>query len=52
MTEPKVIDVDRLNGDVVVSFEDGVIALYSATLLRELLPQAQIFPAPDEEAED
>ena len=52
MIEPKVTNVDRMNGDVVVSFDDGVIALYSAALLRELLPQAQVFPEADEESED
>lgn len=52
MTEPKVINVDRMDGAVVVSFDDGVIALYSAALLRELLPQAQVFPEADEEPED
>ncbi len=52
MTEPKVINVDRMDGHVVVSFEDGVIALYSSTLLRELLPRAQVFPEVEDEPED
>ena len=52
MIEPKVTNVDRMNGDVVVSFDDGVIALYSAALLRELLPQAQVLPEADEGSED
>ena len=45
------MDVDRMNGDVIVSFDDGVIALYSAALLRQMLGQAQVFPEIDEEEE-
>lgn len=52
MMEPHVVNVDRMNGDVVVSFEDGVIALYPAALLRSILSQAQVFPEADEEPED
>lgn len=52
MHELKVINVDRMNGDVVVTFDDGVIALYSAALLREVIARAQVFPEADEEPED
>jgi hypothetical protein len=52
MDELKVINVDRMNGDVVVTFDDGIIALYSAALLREIMSRAQVFPEADEEPED
>jgi len=34
-----VVAVDRLNGDVIVTFADGKSALYSASDLYDLLPQ-------------
>ena len=48
----KVIDVDRINGDVVLTFEDGLTVLYSGALLREMIPRAQVVPPPDPEPED
>ena len=48
----KVIDVDRINGDVVLTFEDGMTVLYSYELLREMAPRAQILPPPELEPED
>jgi DUF971 family protein len=38
---PRVISSDKMDGGVVVSFDDGKTALYSASLLRAMLPQAK-----------
>jgi hypothetical protein len=39
---PRVVFAERLDGGVVVTFEDGKCALYSAALLYLQLDQAQI----------
>jgi hypothetical protein len=39
--EPRVISADRLSKGVVIMFDDGKSALYSAFLLRRTLPQAE-----------
>ena len=39
--EPRVIAVDRLNGDVIVSFSDNRDALYPASFLYNSLPLVQ-----------
>jgi len=36
-----VVEVDRLEGGVIVTFDDGKSAFYSAALLRDVLPQAK-----------
>jgi hypothetical protein len=36
----KVVDVDRLHRNVIVYFDDGKHALYTASLLRSVLNQA------------
>jgi hypothetical protein len=40
-TDPRIISADRMDGGVVISFDDGKTALYPATLLRAMLPQAK-----------
>ena len=40
--------VDTLDGGVLVEFEDGKCALYSASLLRAVLPQAVEFEVSDD----
>ena len=35
-----VVHVDRLEGDVIIEFDDGRCALYPAFLLRSMLNQA------------
>jgi hypothetical protein len=35
----RVVNVDRLNGDVIVTFENGKNAVYPAPVQYELLPQ-------------
>ena len=44
--------VDTLDGGVLVEFEDGRCALYSASLLRAVLPQAVEFEVTDDDEED
>jgi hypothetical protein len=39
-TVPLVIEAERLNGGVIIVFDDGKCAFYSATLLRTTFPQA------------
>jgi len=39
--ETSVVEVDRLEGGVIVTFDDGKSAFYSAALLRDVLPQAK-----------
>jgi hypothetical protein len=41
---PRVVCAERLCGDLVVTFEDGSAALYSAALLYAILPQAEAVP--------
>jgi hypothetical protein len=41
-----------MDGGVLVEFEDGKCALYSASLLRATLPQAVEFEVTDDDAED
>jgi hypothetical protein len=51
--EPRVTAVDRLNGDVIVSFSDNRDALYPATFLHSSLPLVQeIHDSPQEEYEN
>jgi len=38
--ECSVVDVDRLEGDLIIYFNDGERALYEASLLRSILTQA------------
>jgi hypothetical protein len=38
---PKIVSVERMDGSVVVSFEDGQTALYSAALLYEMRTRAR-----------
>jgi len=52
-TQPtsQIACVDTMDGGVLVEFEDGKCALYSASLLRATLPQAVEFEVTDD-AED
>jgi len=48
----RITYVDRLNGGVVIAFEDGRCALFSTALLYKTLAQAEELtdlPNPDEE---
>jgi hypothetical protein len=37
---PYVMQAERLNGAVVITFDDGKCAVYSAALLYAMFPQA------------
>ena len=39
--ECKIIAADMMNGAVLITFADGRLAIYSAALLRSILPLAQ-----------
>jgi len=43
----RVVSVDRLDGDVLVTFDDGKTAVYPASVLYELLPQVSEGPRND-----
>src|SRR5271154_3298758 len=43
----RVVSVDRLDGDVLVTFDDGKTAVYPASVLYELLPQVSEGPRED-----
>jgi hypothetical protein len=49
-SKPRVTFSDRLNDGIVVGFDDGTTAFYSAELLRSTLPQAQMMPSDAEDA--
>jgi hypothetical protein len=38
---PRVIYAERLNGGVIITFDDGKCALYSASLLHVTFSQAE-----------
>jgi len=38
---PHIVNVERLNGSVVIGFDNGKTALYSAALLYEILPRTR-----------
>jgi hypothetical protein len=48
-TAPRIVHAERLNGGIVIEFENGVCAVYSSELLYAHLDQAQIV---EESADD
>ena len=48
-SDPRVLSADRTDNGVVVVFDDGKCAFYSALLLHATLPQAKEIP---EDGED
>jgi len=52
-TQPssQIACVDTMDGGVLVEFEDGKCALYSAALLRDVLPQAVEFEVTEGDGE-
>lgn len=38
-TSPQIIGSDRFDHAIVVQFDDGICALFPATLLRSLIPR-------------
>jgi len=49
-SEPRVIFSDRIDCGMVIGFDDGMTAYYSAALLHAVLPQAQMMPSDSEDA--
>jgi hypothetical protein len=47
-SEPRVIFSDRIDGGIVVGFDDGKTVFYSAALLLATLPLAQMLPSDSE----
>ncbi len=43
----RVVTVDRLNGDVIVTFDGGKSAVYPANVLYALLPQVDLGSSSD-----
>ena len=39
--EPHVVSADRLDGSIIITFNDGRCAIYSSALLYATLPQAE-----------
>jgi hypothetical protein len=37
---PRIINAERLGGDLVIAFEDGKSAIYPAAMLYAIFPQA------------
>ena len=48
----QIVCVDRMHGGILLEFEDGKCALYPASLLRAVLPQAVEFEVTDDDEED
>lgn len=45
LTNNRVVHADRAGDGIVIGFEDGQSALFSADLLRSVLPRAEAIPA-------
>jgi hypothetical protein len=41
---PRVLSADRASGGVIITFDDGKCAVYSASLLHATLGQAELIP--------
>jgi hypothetical protein len=39
---PQIVSAERTKGRVVIEFDDGVCAIYSASLLVAMLPVAEV----------
>ena len=48
--QPRVIDAERLGGGIIITFEDGKTAIYSASLLDSIFSQAQEISRAEPEA--
>jgi hypothetical protein len=47
---PRVTFSDRMDGGIVVGFDDGNTAYFSAALLHDTLSQAQMMPSDSEDS--
>ena len=48
--EPRVIFSHRMDSGIVICFDDGKTANFSAALLHAALPQAQMMPSDSEDS--
>jgi hypothetical protein len=48
--EPRITFSDRMDNGVVIGFDDGKTAYYSAVLLHATLRQAQMMPSDSEDS--
>ena len=48
--ESRITFSDRIDNGIVVGFDDGKTAYYSAALLHATLPQAQMMPSDSEDS--
>jgi hypothetical protein len=42
--EPRIVDAEKLDGGVILTFQDGKTAVYSGLLLRRVFSQAKELP--------
>ena len=47
-TSPRVTNVDRLENEVLIDFEDGRTVVFSGTLLHSMIPAAIEWDTSDE----
>jgi hypothetical protein len=50
-SDRRVVDADRLDGGVIITFDDGKCAVCSAPLLYSILSDASLFVEPIEESD-
>ena len=48
--ESRITFSDRMDNGIVIGFDDGNTAYYSAALLHATLPQAQMMPSDSEDS--
>lgn len=49
---PRIVSAERLSNSVVITFDNGQCAEYSASLLHDTLPQARLLLQSSDESED
>jgi hypothetical protein len=49
-SEPRIIFSDRMDNGMVIGFDDGKTAFYSAALLHSALPKAKMMPSDTEDS--
>jgi hypothetical protein len=46
---PRIVSADKLDGDLLLSFDDGMCALFTASFLRDNLAHAKIVEDTDDD---
>ena len=49
--DPRILSMEKYENAILVTFDDGTCALYSASLLRSALPEAEKLVEPDKDLE-